>query len=82
MDKNVAAPADGSDASHTTIPADAASPEPSPPNTPTPKPKEPAVTFRQMFRYATPGETALNIISSIIAIGNGIIFPVCSRAYA
>jgi len=32
---------------------------------PPPKPKEPAVAFRQLFRYATTGEIALNCIACL-----------------
>lgn len=40
------------------------------------KPKEPAVTFLQMFRYITTAETMLNVFACAAAIGNGIVFPV------
>lgn len=60
----------------------AAPQEPPAPTSATPpaaKKKEPAVSFLHMFRYITPGETALNIFAGVAAVGNGIVFPVSSR---
>ena len=59
-------------------PAEASSPRERDPKVSSVKqvgPKEPAVSFLQLFRYITPLETALNCFSACAAVGNGIIFP-------